>query len=54
MDADVSGQKRLVDGNWPSRSPDVERIVYTTFTDGARLAVMNASGSERHELPGVA
>jgi Tol biopolymer transport system component len=50
MGADGSGQKRLVDGNWPSWSPDGERIVYTTFFFGERLAVMNADGSKQRSL----
>jgi TolB protein len=54
MDADGSGQKRLVDGNWPSWSPNGDRLVYTTFSDDEKLAVMNADGLARRELPGVA
>ena len=56
MNADGSGhKKRLVDGTWPSWSPDgEERIVYTTVSGGERLAVMNADGSGRRELPGRA
>jgi Tol biopolymer transport system component len=54
MDADGAGHKQLVDGNWPSWSPDSVRLVYTTFSDGEQLAVMNADGSGQRELPGVA
>ena len=54
MEADGSDHRRLVDGNWPSWSPDGVRLAYTTFSDGEKLAVMNADGSSQRELPGVA
>ena len=52
MDTDGSGQKRLVDGNWPTWAPDGERIAYTTYSNGERLAVMNADGSKQRSLGG--
>jgi TolB protein len=52
MNADGSGRKRLADGNWPSWSPDGERIVYTvcSASEAGRLYVMNADGSGRRRL----
>jgi Tol biopolymer transport system component len=52
MNVDGSGRKRLADGNWPSWSPDAERIVYTVYSasEAGRLYVMNADGSGRRRL----
>ena len=54
MNADGSSRKRLTDGNWPSWSPDGERIVYTVYSasEAGRLFVMNADGSEQRWLGG--
>jgi Tol biopolymer transport system component len=52
MNAAGSGRKRLAEGNWPSWSPDAERIVYTVYSanEEGQLVVMNADGSGQRNL----
>jgi TolB protein len=51
MDTNGSGQKRLVDAIGPPGHPMVNAS-YTTYSNGERLAVMNADGSEQRSLGG--
>jgi len=51
MDADGTNRKHLAAGNWPTWSPDGERICFTIYPGGfEQLAVMNADGTEQRPL----
>jgi Tol biopolymer transport system component len=54
MNADGTGQRRLVAGLSPAWSPDGSLIAYAapaTGADSSGLAIMNADGSGQHRLP---
>jgi Tol biopolymer transport system component len=55
MNADGSGKHRLVEGTWPSWSPDGKKILYASPPD-LKLAVVNADGTGRPSVvpPGFA